>query len=133
MTIEVVNEQSRLRVDRKRTEGLIRRVLKGEKAGRRDVTLLITDDKGIRKLNRDYLRHDRATDVIAFNAGEKKYLGDVVVSAETAVRESTHYGTTPKNEFERYVVHGLLHLLGYRDKKPADYKKMNRKQEGYLR
>ncbi len=137
-SVEVVDEQHFLRVDKKRTARLIGFVLEGEKSKRRGVTLLVADDRRIAEYHGEYLGDKSSTDVIAFGlpdrvAGtEKDHLGDVVVSAETAKRESSRYGKTPGNEFERYVVHGLLHLLGYRDKKKSDHTKMHGKQEAYL-
>ena len=137
MTVEILNDQSRLKLSAARVRRLVRFVLSKEKAGPRSVTVRVVDDPKIRQLNRRYLGEDRPTDVIAFGAGgtletEKNYLGDVVVSAQTAVRACRRYGATPRGEFERYVVHGVLHLLGYRDKKPKDFKRMHERQERYL-
>lgn len=136
---EIRNEQRFLRVNRRRVAALVGRVLAGECSAAGSVNVLVTDDARIRRLNRKFLNHDRRTDVIAFGGRtrgvpgpERGYLGDVVISAETARREGPRYGQTPAREFERYVVHGILHLLGYRDKRPADFRRMRKKQEFYL-
>ena len=137
-SLEIINEQGFLRVNQAGISRLVHLVLKGERAKRRDVTLLVCDDKRIRALNRCYFGKDRSTDVIAFGnpetalATDKNYLGDIVVSAETARRVCGRYGTTAQREFERYVAHGTLHLLGYDDRVPADYKIMHTQQEKYL-
>lgn len=95
--------------------------------------MLVTDDKGIRDYHRDYMGDDTPTDVISFALGEKAYLGDIVVSAETARRECARYGVRARGEFERYVVHGVLHLLGYDDVKKKDCAEMHRRQERHLK
>jgi len=139
VAVEIVNEQARLRLNQAKIRRLIDAVLRGEKAKRRQLTLLVCDDRRIRILNKRYFKKDRATDVIAFGspkttlAMEKHYLGDIVVSAQTAVRVSGDYQTTPQRELERYVVHGVLHLLGYDDRYPKAYRRMHARQEQYLK
>ena len=108
-------------------------VLKREKAGKGKVGVWVTDDRTIRKINRKFLKHDFATDVISFSLEEAGFLGDLVVSAETARRMARELKVPFKEELARYVIHGTLHLLGYDDKKPADRKKMHRRQEEILK
>jgi probable rRNA maturation factor len=137
--VEVVDEQKFAAVSKPRIARLIQSVLSGERAGSKRVTVLFTDDRRIKKYHKDYFGDATATDVISFNAGEPQtaaeagYLGDVVVSVQMAVRRAAEFGVTPNNELERYAVHGVLHLLGYKDKKAADHKKMYSKQEQYLK
>ncbi|MFT5206639.1 MAG: putative rRNA maturation factor [Candidatus Omnitrophota bacterium] len=137
--IDILNEQNSLRVNSKRIEKLIQSVLKGEKAKQRSVTLLVCGDAKMKVLNKQYFGKKTSTDVIAFGVeadyiapGEEDYLGDIVVSADMAISTAPKYKTQPQREFERYIVHGLLHLLGYNDVEPADYKKMHSVQEVYL-
>lgn len=101
---------------------VVKKVLQRERARLR-LSILITTDRGIRKINRRFLNHDTATDVISFSTG------DVAVSADTARRVAKEIGISFREELARYLVHGTLHLLGYNDKKPKDYKKMHQKQE----
>lgn len=101
-------------------------VLKAEKTVM-PVSLLITRDRGIRALNKRYLKHDYATDVVSFDTG------DVVVSAEYARRYARENGIPFREELARYVVHGLLHLLGYDDKKTKDRERMFARQEALLK
>jgi probable rRNA maturation factor len=84
----------------------------------REVSLLFTDDRHIRTLNRHYRKVDRATDVLSFSQGEGEFpdptlLGDIVVSAETVLRRTRKNGKRPLDELFFLLVHGLLHLLGY--------------------
>ena len=130
--VDVMNEQSFVRVGAGRIKKLIATVLKGERAGKKGVSVLLTDDRRIRRYHKVYMGIDTATDAIAFSADDPGYLGDVIVSAETALRRAPEFGVTAANELERYAVHGVLHLLGYRDKKPNDHKRMHARQEKYL-
>ncbi|HTL70053.1 MAG TPA: rRNA maturation RNase YbeY [Candidatus Eisenbacteria bacterium] len=113
--------------------------LKSERRAGWGVSVLITGDAEIRRLNRGWLRHDYATDVIAFGVegptlpGTERLLGDVVVSADTARRVAAELGLPWREELARYLVHGTLHLIGYDDKKPADHRRMHRRQEAILK
>jgi probable rRNA maturation factor len=88
------------------------------------LTLVLTDDEGIRQLNRDFLGRDRATDVLAFATQEESepfvaapeaetYLGDVIISYPRAVAQAEELGHPAHDELDLLVVHGVLHLLGY--------------------
>lgn len=151
--IEIINEQSSLEVDRKKLERVIRFVLRKEGVVNGSLTILVGHDERIREFNRKFLGKDKPTDVIAFGVHEQetgigkaapftdrsvpdrvdgRYLGDIVVSAETAVREHARYGSAAHEEFMRYVVHGVLHLLGYGDEDRRDFRRMQELQERYL-
>ena len=87
-------------------------------------TLVITDDEGIREVNRDFLGYDWPTDVLAFPAAEEGgafvtapevggYLGDVIVSYPRALAQAEEVGHPVQEELNLLTVHGTLHLLGY--------------------
>ena len=102
------------RLSKKAIVQLAQNVCRGE------LSILITDDKEIRRLNKKYRRKDKATDVLSFAPAEAKgfvchenILGDVVISAETAKRQAKEYGVSFAEEFARLLIHGILHLLGY--------------------
>jgi probable rRNA maturation factor len=83
------------------------------------LTVLLTDDHYIRKLNFQYRGIDKPTDVLSFQNEEdfsgydEKYLGDIIVSIPTAEVQSSEAGHPIKNELSLLVIHGVLHLLGY--------------------
>jgi probable rRNA maturation factor len=106
-------------------------VLKAERSKAKSAGAYVTNDKEIRRINKQFLNHDYATDVIAFNLDEM-HLGDVVVSVDTARRTAAELKLPYKEELARYLVHGTLHLLGYRDKKKADKVRMHKRQEALL-
>lgn len=115
---------------------VITTTLAAEKSKKRFVSVLLTNDKEIRAINKKFLKHDYATDVISFEAGsgylvgkEADYLGDVVVSVDTAQSMARELEIPWKQELARYLVHGTLHLLGYDDRATADRDKMSARQE----
>ncbi|MEW6212161.1 MAG: rRNA maturation RNase YbeY, partial [Acidobacteriota bacterium] len=81
-------------------------------------------DRAIRELNREFRHSDRATDVLSFPAREKDYLGDVVISTDTALKQAQEAGFTFEREVSELVLHGLLHLCGYDHE--TDQGEMNR-------
>lgn len=96
-----------------------------------EVSVLVTDDKGIRELNREHREIDEATDVLSFPMQELKpgafqaeeidvdpetgylHLGDIVMSAERADMQAREYGHSISRELAYLMVHATLHLLGY--------------------
>ena len=105
---------------------IVEKVLRAEKT-RVDIHVLITGDREIQKINRRFLKHDHATDVISFDTG------DIVVSADFAKRYARENGIPFRQELARYLVHGTLHLLGYDDRKQKDRTRMHKRQEFLLR
>lgn len=105
-----------------RSADALRRVVSGccERlgAGRCEIHILLTGDREIRTLNRDYLGHDRATDVLSFPDGDElpsghRFLGEIVISLDTARRQAAEAGIEERRELEELALHGTLHLLGY--------------------
>ena len=125
MLIEVVNRQRLVRIDSRRIEVVGRAVLAAVlKTGPWSATVAFGRDRLITQLNRRHRGVNAATDVLSFQAGgatgpnssfvwETDYLGDVLISAETANRQAAEAGHTVDREIEELVIHGLLHLCGY--------------------
>jgi probable rRNA maturation factor len=78
-----------------------------------ELSMLLTDDEGIRPLNRDWRGVDRATDVLSFPLDEGPALGDVVISLETAAERVDQPQWLLEDELAFLLVHGVLHLLGH--------------------
>ncbi|MCX6783633.1 MAG: rRNA maturation RNase YbeY [candidate division WWE3 bacterium] len=81
------------------------------------INVTITTDSEIQKLNRKHLKHDRPTDVLSFNIDEtlpdgRYYLGDIIVSRETAERQALSQGHSVEVEISELIAHGVLHLQG---------------------
>lgn len=81
------------------------------------ISVFITDDREMKKLNKKYLGRDYTTDVLSFEIKEKQedgtlYLGDIVVNKDQAKRQAKDYGNDLEEEISELVGHGVLHLLG---------------------
>ena len=118
--ILIDSRQKLVKLDRAALRRDVRKILALLGGGERELSLLFVDDEGIRKINRDYLRRDRPTNVIAFSLAEGDFgnvnpgvLGDVVISVETAAREAKAAGITIGDAILYLVLHGILHLAGY--------------------
>jgi probable rRNA maturation factor len=104
----------------------IKKVL--EKAGElfsappEEAGVIIVSDRIIRKINRDFLKKDTSTDVMSFKLSGK--YGEIIISAETALRNSSKYGISLEKEVLYLIAHGYLHLKNYRDYNTAQRKEM---------
>ncbi len=117
------------RIDRAGLRRVARKTLRAEQlAPRVGVTIVIVGDRTIRDLNRRFHHVNAPTDILSFPSDEENYLGDIVLSYETA-RENAHAAHWPiRRELELLVVHGLLHLLGYDDTRPRARASMWKRQ-----
>lgn len=122
MAIEVVNRQRLARVDRRGFARLASETLAALDRAGAGVTLAFVRDDDIRSLNRRFRGKDSATDVLSFPsfdergkdpAGEDGNLGDVVISADTALRQARDSGHSFEREVSELLIHGILHLCGY--------------------
>lgn len=86
------------------------------------ITLIVTDDAYMRKINREFRGHDEPTDVISFSNrdnpfpeidAESEEIGDLYISMERADRQALEYRVSLDDEMKRLIVHGMLHLVGY--------------------
>ena len=103
-----------------------------------ELSIVITDDKNIHGLNRQYRGVDAPTDVLSFPAefnnpeNDMSYLGDVLISYPQAEAQALKSAHTIDEEIQLLVVHGILHLLGYDHAEPNDKKRMWQAQEEIL-
>jgi probable rRNA maturation factor len=111
-------------------------VARKEKASFVCLDYIFCSDKYLLKINQDYLQHDDLTDVITFNYGEpgkkNQIEGEVYLSVERIQENATIFKVDFDSELHRVLVHGALHLFGYKDKSPADQRTMRSKEAAYL-
>jgi probable rRNA maturation factor len=122
---------------------LARRALAGEGvAPPAELSVAVTDDATVRGLNRRFRGEDRPTDVLSFSfdgdgafvtpTAAWRQLGDVIISYPTAARQANEAGHGIDEELSHLLVHGVLHLLGYDHKRPADERRMRAREEALL-
>ena len=100
-----------------------------------ELNYIFCSDAYLLQINRQYLDHDTYTDIITFDNSEKEKVieGDIFISIERIRENAEKFGTGETNELHRVLIHGALHLLGYKDKKSADKTTMTTKEDQYLR
>ncbi len=98
-----------------------------------DVAVIFCSDNYILDVNIKYLQHDYYTDIITFDYCEGNRLsGDLFISIDSVRENASFYGTEFKDELNRVIVHGLLHLIGYDDHTEEDIAVMRSKENYYL-
>jgi len=130
----IKNLQKKIPISPKKTQEAVLRALSSEgikKLG--EITVCFVNDSQIKELNLLYLARNNPTDVISFNnsASSKELMADIAISTDTACRNARIFKTTPAYELYLYVVHGVLHILGY-DDSTAKQKKIMREKEQFL-
>lgn len=135
LEIELVNRQKRHPVDLDRLRSAAQLVLQGEGIERATLSIAVVSDRAIRPLNRRFLQHDYATDVLSFllDSGPGWLDGEIIVSADTAASQAPEFDESAADELLLYVIHGTLHLVGYDDTTPDQRKRMLARQRRYLR
>jgi probable rRNA maturation factor len=127
VTVHVRSEHARGAAAARRLRRRAARFLAALGRADAELSLLLITDAGIRRLNREWRGKDRATDVLSFPHAEPNHgtlLGDVVISLDTARRVARELRRPIEDELDRYLAHGLLHLLGHDHERPADADRM---------
>jgi probable rRNA maturation factor len=108
----LINRQRKHRIDRRRVRTFLGRLVE-DVSPRGAFSVVLVSDRTIHGFNRQYRRQDKPTDVLSF-PGDDGYLGDIVISVETAHAQVTRSNVlTLERNIERLALHGLLHLMGY--------------------
>ena len=152
--IEIANTQDHLPIDEALLKEVAGKTFEKERVAAASVSIALVDNDAIRELNKRYLDHDDVTDVLSFllecesgtspsqqsQEGEgpslrgagKRIEGEVVISAETAVQRAKEFRWTPQEELVLYLVHGLLHLVGYDDRSPMERRLMRQRERSIM-
>ncbi len=130
----IEHTHARLRLDEDALRRLVRCVLAAEARQLAYLGIILADHDTVLTLNRTYLAHDYLTDVLSFplNDDDDALDGEVYVDLDTAAERHEAYAVSFEEEARRYVVHGLLHLLGYDDATDAGRTAMRRLEDQYL-
>ncbi|MDE3098228.1 MAG: rRNA maturation RNase YbeY [Verrucomicrobiota bacterium] len=129
-------------------EALAGRLLDELKVGRAELNIVFTGVRAMTRLNETFLGHRGPTDVIAFGDspgpgkrrspahgrhGVRDIRGEIVVCPDEARRQAKQFRTTWQAEMVRYIIHGLLHLIGHDDSRPGPRRRMKREEDRLLR
>lgn len=105
---------------------------KGKTIG--EIAYIFCSDSKILEVNQQYLQHDYYTDIITFDYSEGNTIsGDIFISLDTVRSNSESFQTDYYDELSRIIIHGILHLCGYKDKKPQDKAEMTAQEDEALK
>ena len=108
-------------------------VIKSENCSEGEINYVFCDDKYLLKMNQHFLDHNTYTDIISFdNSMGKELHGDIFISTERVRENATIFNVSFKEELRRVLVHGVLHLCGYKDKTKEESDLMRSKEDEKL-
>jgi probable rRNA maturation factor len=144
LTLDVVVASARWKHDAETARAIMRRAIGRAAAAtlstsRNELAIVLTDDSGIRLLNRDWRGIDAATNVLSFAVGSSnaakagEHLGDIVLAYESIAREARNEGKPFAHHVAHLAVHGFLHLVGYDHETAKEAAVMERTERDILR
>ncbi|MGN6647248.1 MAG: rRNA maturation RNase YbeY [Cytophaga sp.] len=112
----------------------LKSIAKKEKYSILELNYIFCSDEYLLQMNRDFLDHDYYTDIITFDNSEipGKIEGDIFISIDRVKDNAQQQKTSLKDELHRVLVHGLLHLTGYKDKTSKEQEIMRKKEDSSL-
>ena len=134
MAITFSNNEVKFSLKEKtRLKKWIGEVIKRNKKRVGEIAYQFCDDEFILQVNREYLNHDTYTDIITFDYVEGDLVsGDILISIDRVGENARTFGCTFEQELHRVIIHGVLHLLGGKDKTPAEAEAMRKKENDAL-
>jgi rRNA maturation RNase YbeY len=111
-------------------------VAKSERYRCRELRIIFVDDEYLYEMNKSFLNHHTYTDIITFDLKEtdaKEVVGELYISADRVKENAVKFGVSFRTELDRVMVHGLLHLLGYKDMGKDDQIVMRKLEDKYLK
>lgn len=138
MKIQIENLQTRIDIEKLKIRRAVSRIFKLLDCMDNELSIVFTDDEHIKRLNRQYLGKNKATNVLSFSLREGDYfdinpqiMGDIVISVDTAEKDARKGNLTFQQEIDFLIIHGILHLLGYNHENtsPEKAKEMTKKEK----
>ncbi|SMO61853.1 rRNA maturation RNase YbeY [Fodinibius sediminis] len=135
--IEVFNEtDNRLPISRADCQAIVTLIMQHEDCSFRFVEVVYVDEEEIIRINKEYLDRGYVTDIISFRYDEtddNEEIEGTLFCCLPRIREQAHeFNQSEKKEFQRILIHGLLHLVGYDDQSDDDKKNMSSRENFYL-
>jgi len=104
----------------------------GKKTG--EINYIFCSDSKILEINNQYLHHNYYTDIITFDYSEQIQIsGDIYIGIETVESNAKMLGYSYESELNRVIIHGILHLCGFKDKTPESEKRMHQEEDDALK
>ncbi len=112
----------------------INKAIREKKFHLEEINYIFCSDKYLLNLNKQFLNHNFYTDIITFDtsSGKKKISADIFISIDSVKTNAEKFHSTFKDELHRVMIHGVLHLLGYKDKTKKDQVIIRKKEDEWL-
>lgn len=112
----------------------IKRVIISEKKSPGEVSIVLCSDGFLLDMNNQFLKHNYYTDIITFDYSDKEVIsGELYISVERVKENASIFNKSFDNELQRVIIHGVLHLCGYKDKTRKDQELMRKKEDQKLK
>jgi len=119
---------------KKQVKEFIRYIFNSEGKTLDEINYIFCSDPYLLEINKSYLQHDFYTDIITFDLSNgEEVVGEVYISIDRVRDNAKLHGSTYREELLRVIFHGVLHLVGYKDKKKSEITIMREKEDYYLR
>ena len=141
-TVAILNRQRRKQIDTRRLRQITLALLAELDLASAELGIHLVGARAMARVNWQFLQHEGSTDVITFDhaegpgagrQGARQVHGELFICVDDAVQQAGEFQTTWRSEVVRYVVHGVLHLLGYDDLKPDLRRKMKQVENRLVR
>lgn len=135
MSIRIFYDEVEYRLKKTRIiKNLIIEVIRNESKIPDGLNFIFTRDKDLMEINKEFLKSDYLTDVIAFDYNAKnKIRGEIYINVDAVKRNSVKYKVNLEDEIIRVMIHGALHLTGYDDKTSEEKKRMRKLENQWLK
>lgn len=112
----------------------IKKVVEKEGFSIQEINYVFCSDSYLLTLNQGFLNHNTLTDILTFDnsEGRNSLEGEIYISIDRVKENADNYNVPFDDELSRVIIHGVLHLLGFKDKKPAEKARMRKKEEACL-
>jgi probable rRNA maturation factor len=135
MNLVIANRQRTKKINTRALKQIAVALLAELKITEAELGIQLVGTKEMAQVNWQFLQHEGSTDVITFGYenAESKLHGELFICVDDAISQAKNFKTSWQSEVVRYLVHGVLHLLGYDDLKPALRRKMKRAENRLMR
>lgn len=134
MPVFIHEEETKFHVEQKRSlKKWLQLVISNHHKKTGDINIILCTDDQLLEMNQEVLKHDTYTDIITFNYNEGHTIsGDLFISIDRIQENASKFAVPIEEELHRVMVHGVLHLIGFNDKKEKEAKEMRSKENESL-
>ena len=120
--------------ERKKLKSTLTDLMKEEGINFASIDYILCSDEYLLKINQDFLQHDDFTDIITFDLSEESQpvIGEIYISVERVIENASTFKVPLQAEIKRVMIHGALHLCGYKDDSPCKKEQMRLQEDYYL-